>query len=477
MSQLGVTQRRLAFYGDDFTGSTDVMEVLQWCGLRTVLFLAPPSAQQLDEFADLQAFGVAGWSRSMSPDEMQTELTEVFQKLRDAGAGMVHYKTCSTFDSSAEVGSIGKAIELGREAFGTGVVPMVIGAPNLGRYQVFGNLFARSGLDSEPYRLDRHPTMRQHPITPMPEADLRQHLALQTKLRVGLMDILRLNDPVPSSVLESTLPAGCEILLFDVLYPEQLVRIGQWILALAQGRLPTFVVGSSGIEYALTAAWSSRASVTACPVAASSFPAVEQLVAITGSCSPVNARQVQWAERHGFETVAVDPSRLIQPPTMQAEIDHCVEQAVRRLRAGGNVILHTSRGPEDPRVGRTINSFRALGLSDLEVRLQSGRRLGPLLGKILGGILSQYPLARVGVAGGDTSGYIARQLQLTALEAIAPVAPGSPLCRAYAANEFNGIEFFFKGGQVGKDNVWGTILHGSNWQADTPTPSIQSNIY
>ena len=69
----------------------------------------------------------------------------------------------------------------------------MIGAPNLGRYQIFGNLFARSGLDTEPFRLDRHPTMRQHPITPMAEADVRQHLALQTNVNVGLVDVLRLN--------------------------------------------------------------------------------------------------------------------------------------------------------------------------------------------------------------------------------------------------------------------------------------------
>jgi uncharacterized protein YgbK (DUF1537 family) len=65
------------------------------------------------------------------------------------------------------------------------------------------------------------------------------------------------------------------------------------------------------------------------------------------------------------------------------------------------------------------------------------------------------------VAGGDTSGYIARELELVALQAIAPVAPGSPLCRGHAANSMQGVEFFFKGGQVGKDDVWSTMLHGT----------------
>lgn len=461
----GATRPLLAYYGDDFTGSADVMEVLQWFGLRTILFLDPPSLEQLQKFEDLQAFGVAGCSRTMSPEEMQHELKTVFEQLRDVGAGIVHYKTCSTFDSSPEIGSIGKAIELGREVFQSGVVPLVVGAPNLGRYQVFGNLFARSGLDSEPFRLDRHPTMRQHPVTPMFEADLRQHLTRQTSLRVELVDVLRLNEPHAGHTLQHGSPTDCEVLLFDVLTPEHLYEVGEAVLALCQDQTTTFVAGSSGIEYALTAAWSESPSVKAVrkqTVTPPTFPAVEQLVAVTGSCSPVNARQVEWAEGHGFETIAVDPSRLIQPATMRSEIDRCVEQALRKLRTGCSVILHSSLGPTDPRVAATIHTFRSQGLSELEVRLQSGRRLGPQLGQILNGILSQHPLTRVGVAGGDTSGYIARELQLTALEAIAPVAPGSPLCRAHAASKFDGIEFFFKGGQVGKDNVWGTMLAGTN---------------
>ncbi len=95
------------------------------------------------------------------------------------------------------------------------------------------------------------------------------------------------------------------------------------------------------------------------------------------------------------------------------------------------------------------------------MKLKNGRTLGPKLGRILRGILNEYRLPRVGIAGGDTSGYVARELGITALEAIAPIAPGSPLCRAHADNALNGIEFFFKGGQVGKYDVWGTMLKGT----------------
>jgi uncharacterized protein YgbK (DUF1537 family) len=439
------------------------MEVLQWAGIPTILFLAAPSAEQLREFSSFEAFGVAGCSRAMSPSDMEVELRPVFRQLRDSGAKIVHYKTCSTFDSSPEIGSIGRVLELGRELFGDAVVPMVVAAPNLGRYQVFGNLFARSGLDSEPYRLDRHPTMKHHPITPMSESDIRMHLAQQTKLRVGLFDILNLQkDDIAVDIddMETT----CDALLFDLLYPEHLPTIGSILERLARQASPRFMVGSSGIEYALTQYWrlKSRAEIDVRDRYASpTFGPVEQLVVITGSCSPVNDRQIAWAEQHGFETLALNSDRLIEVDTRHSEVNRVIQCALESLNRGVSLILHTSRGPSDPRIAKAHAAMRAAGLSELEIRLQSGKLLGPRLGEILSGILLERRFSRVGIAGGDTSGFIARTLNITALEAVAPVAPGSPLCRAHARNSLQGVEFIFKGGQVGKDDVWGTMLNGT----------------
>ncbi len=97
----------------------------------------------------------------MSIEQMQATLPDIFAALQQSGAAFVHYKTCSTFDSAPHIGSIGKAIELGRDCFGSHTVPVIVGVPRLGRYQVFGNLFAKSGVERELYRLDRHPTMAQ----------------------------------------------------------------------------------------------------------------------------------------------------------------------------------------------------------------------------------------------------------------------------------------------------------------------------
>jgi uncharacterized protein YgbK (DUF1537 family) len=58
----------VSYYGDDFTGSTDVMEALASNGVPTVLFLGIPRPELLERFRECRAIGIAGTSRSENPD-------------------------------------------------------------------------------------------------------------------------------------------------------------------------------------------------------------------------------------------------------------------------------------------------------------------------------------------------------------------------------------------------------------------------
>jgi len=175
----------LAYYGDDFTGSTDAMEAMTAAGVPTVLFLEPPGAELRARFPQARCIGLAGSSRGRSPQWMDAELPKAFSALAALDAPILHYKVCSTFDSAPTTGSIGRAIDLGVRHRPGRWSPTIVGAPRLKRYQVFGNLFA--AVDGVGYRLDRHPTMSRHPVTPMGESDLRRHLAAQTARRIELV--------------------------------------------------------------------------------------------------------------------------------------------------------------------------------------------------------------------------------------------------------------------------------------------------
>ena len=226
-----MSQLLLTFYGDDFTGSTDALEQLALAGIRTALFIEPPTPRQLARFKNLQAVGVAGMTRSLAPDAMHRELRPALKKLKALGARHVHYKVCSTFDSSPAIGSIGCVIDLAVKLFRAPFVPLLVAAPALGRYTVFGHHFARYGIGSAGamHRLDRHPSISKHPVTPMTEADLRVHLAQQTKKKIALFDILKLALPPKEAraALKKIIADKADVVLFDALEAGQLPLIGE----------------------------------------------------------------------------------------------------------------------------------------------------------------------------------------------------------------------------------------------------------
>ncbi len=241
----------VAWYGDDFTGSAAVMEALTFSGLESVLFFDVPTPAQRARFAHVRGLGIAGAARSKGRSWMDEHLPPVFAALAALNAPLTHYKICSTFDSSPEIGSIGRAIELALPHLQASWVPLVTAAPPIHRYQAFGNLFASVGGTA--FRLDRHPTMSRHPATPMHESDLRVHLARQTDIPVGLVDLVAMKSGRASDALSSEMATGARIVALDVVDDETLAAAGA--LMWEEGGAPRFAVGSQGVEYALLAWW------------------------------------------------------------------------------------------------------------------------------------------------------------------------------------------------------------------------------
>jgi len=412
----------------------------------------------LTRYAHVRAVGLAGMSRSMSPDEMERTLPDAFAVLAKLRPKFVHYKVCSTFDSSPNVGCIGRAIDIGARVFSNRFIPLVVGAPALGRYCVFGNLFARCGSDAALYRLDRHPSMSRHPVTPMTESDLRVHLAQQTQRPVELIDVITL-ERGPAAVetrLHEMASAGECVALFDALNDAHLALIGEIVSDVQQREGKSlFVVGSSGVEAALTKHWRSAASTASANSAATAraIKPVDRAVAVSGSCSPVTARQIEWAVKRGFAELPLDTARLLATSKQSLELNRVTDEVARRLDSGRSVIVHTSRGPQDPRLAAVHSLTGPTG--------ETAARLGVILGRILRDVLRIGTTGRVAVVGGDTSGHVAEALSIEALEVAGPLAAGVPLCIARSADRaIDGLEIAFKGGQVGGEDFFQRLLNG-----------------
>ena len=444
----------LSYYGDDFTGSTDVMEALSLGGVQTVLFLEPPTPERLAAFPQARAVGVAGTSRAMTREQMDAQLPPVFAALKALNAEFCHYKVCSTFDSSPSLGSIGRALELGLQRFPQAFVPLVVGAPKLKRYVVFGHLFATA--DSVTYRLDRHPTMPKHPATPMSESDLRRHLAAQTDLASDLVDVLALESGMGLSAISAS---DADVIFFDTANERHLELVGALLWQLNREGV-RFVAGSSGLEHALVAHLRQSGKVTPYQTPPK-FGKVDAVVVMSGSAAPATAAQIDYAGRQGFELVRVDTAKVISPRYGGDEHRRLKTAACTALGRGRSVVLYTARGSDDPAVGETRRALRALGYAASD----SSRLLGSAQGRLLREVLEVTGVRRACVAGGDTCGYAARELGLYALELRAPIAPGAPLCTAHTEGVLQGLELALKAGQVGEPDYFLNVRDGTTAQA------------
>jgi uncharacterized protein YgbK (DUF1537 family) len=437
----------VTFYGDDFTGSSAVLEILAFAGLPSALFLDAPSPAMLAKMQGLRAIGVAGVARSRDPAWMEAELPRLFRSLHALGAPLLHYKTCSTFDSAPHLGSIGKATEIGLAVTGADWAPLVVGAPAIGRWQVFGTLFA--AFEGAPYRLDRHPVMARHPATPMNEADLCRHLDAQTSLPKAVVDWRALVAGSGREAVAAARDAGARIIAIDCFDDITLAGAGA-LLWPEPGGLPVFAVGSQGVEYALVSHWRRSGLLAEAPPPPRLTPAAP-LLTVSGSCSPTTARQIAEAEAGGFLVLALDAALALDPAAWEAALEACAADMLAALGRGRHVLVATARGPDDPAVARFMQALAAGGAPAGHVH----ERIGEGLGRLVRRAREELSLQRAVVAGGDTSGHAMLAIGAEALEIAAPLAPGSPLMRLRSQDaRHDGLEIALKGGQMGGPDLF-----------------------
>jgi uncharacterized protein YgbK (DUF1537 family) len=394
--------------------------------------------------------GISGAARTLPAKALPQALSPIFGSLKEYQSPIFIYKVCSTFDSSNKVGNIGRAIELGLEIFSPEFIPILAAAPKLGRYTVFGNHFAAVG-DGEVFRLDRHPSMASHPVTPMGEADLRQHLAHQTKLNSGLINILDIaaGPQRINSRLDDHLAADVPLIFFDCLSAEDLNIVCDTVFKRNCGRTSIFFVGSQELGYGLAAALKKSRVLpkdTGLDISGKAGDVRGPILVLSGSCATVTGEQISWARNNGFYDCPIYPQNMLDTARRYSDRENIVASAIKMLAEGKSVILHTAIGPDDERIAAMKRAIEQLSLTHTEANDILGAELGALASEILSG----SAVKRVVISGGDTAGRIQKKLQIEALQISKSIGIAAPLCYVYSRlPEINGLEIAFKGGQVG----------------------------
>lgn len=417
----------VVFCADDFTGASDTLATLARAGLSTRLFLRASEAVAAARSERLHAVGVATSLRAMTRAEARTTMEEIAPQLASLGARFAHFKICSTFDSSPDVGNVCEAADIFAAALGTTWTAIVGGQPSLGRYCVFGNLFAAAG-DGIVHRIDRHPTMSVHPITPMTEADLRMHLGRQGWGQIGLIDCRAYASEAAGlkQAIEERLDRGERRTLFDVADEGDLTAIGDALISLAVEH-PVFCVGASSVAEAL------------CGTGRNTQPSAElqkfdgPVFALAGSRSIVTANQVANAGRYRLLVAAPDD---FLSSDARAEL---AETCRSRLAVGQHVLVQLSKQQN--------------GTSGRDLAAATGRFIQSVVGAVRPGCLA--------IAGGDTSSAAMEHLGIDSISFIADFDRGVPLVRAHSRNGVNSLPMVLKGGQVGGVDLFDRLAGSS----------------
>jgi 3-oxoisoapionate kinase len=235
---------------------------------------------------------------------------------------------------------------------------------------------------------------------------------------------------------------GYEVVFFDTLDGPSIREVGRCLWESRESK-PSFVAGSSGLEYALIEWWQAQGLLPPQP-AKPDAPPVDRLLVVSGSCSPGTGEQIRWALQNGFTGIGVDARALIAGQTEYARVRDAARDVLSR---GGSPIIYSAAGPQDIIANSNASDF--------------GQQLGSRLGALAGELVRECRIRRTLIAGGDTSGHAGRALRIHALTLIRPFAPGSPLCRIWSTDsEVDGGEILLKGGQVGSKTLFNDVRKG-----------------
>jgi 3-dehydrotetronate 4-kinase len=411
----------LGCIADDFTGATDLANMLVRGGMRTIQAIGVPTAPIRE---DVDAVVVALKSRTIDPAEAVAQSLSALDWLRRAGCAQFYFKYCSTFDSTSR-GNIGPVTDALMAVLGTDFTIACPAFPEAGRTVFRGYLFVGNQLLSES-------GMKDHPLTPMTDANLVRVLQPQTTAKVGLLryDGLARGASHAREEIATLRRQGVGIAIADALGQSDLD-----CLAEACAELPLVTAGSGvGLAIAEYHRHSGRLPFAA---AAARLPNVKGKAAVlSGSCSQATNEQVaHWTRsRPGFR---IDPRKLA---VGQSVIEEALAWAQEHLSSGPVLIYATSAAEEVRSVQRELGSERAGALVE-EAFARIGKRLiGADVRKLI-------------VAGGETAGAVVGALGIRALRIGPQIDPGvpwtesmedKPIALALKSGNFGSPDFFCK---------------------------------
>ena len=425
-----MTRPLLGCIADDFTGATDLANNLVRAGMRTLQTIGVPADGAAPIAAD--AIVVALKSRTIPAADAVAQSLAALRWLQAQGVEQFYFKYCSTFDSTP-AGNIGPVTDALLDALhgpGQGFTIVCPAFPENQRTVFKGHLFVGDQLLSDS-------GMRQHPLTPMTDANLVRVMQAQTRRRVGLVaqDVVARGAAAIRERFAALQAQGIGIAVVDAVDNADLMHIGQ-----ALAGLPLVTAGS-GIAIGLPQNWQADGRL-APGASADALPrAAGHRAVISGSCSQATNAQVQHFRQAGEPAFGIDPLALAAGVDV---VRAALDWAAPRLAQGPVLVYATAEAAAVQAVQAQLGVARA----------------GEMIEQALSAIavaLVEAGVRQLLVAGGETSGAVVQALGVqrmvigpqidpgvpwTAVQS--PACPGQTLLMALKSGNFGSTDFFTK---------------------------------
>lgn len=408
---------QLGVIADDVTGATDLASVLCRDGFTVVQTLGVP--QSATPPADVVVVSLK--TRTAPVEEATAAARAAATYLKTAGATQIYFKYCSTFDSTDQ-GNIGPVIAALLEQLHATFTIACPAYPALARTVYQGHLFVGTQLLSES-------SMRDHPLTPMTDANLVRVLGRQSPFQVGLITVgdVDLGETAMQERFAALERSSHRVAIVDAVFDRHVEAIG--------GACRDFPLATGGAALGGAVA---RAAITArIPATRHQASAPSGPVAVlSGSGSAATLEQVRRLAAE-VPHQSIDPLALARDAAILPTL---IDWAGRHIRHGP-VLLYSTDSPEAVR-----NAQRELG------RSQAAAMLEHAFGALAAALAGQGVRTFV-VAGGETSGAVLDALGIRMLGFGAEIDPGVPWTRsldpegfhlALKSGNFGSPEFFIK---------------------------------
>ncbi len=416
----------LGCIADDYTGATDLANNLVRAGMRVVQTIGVPTGA-LQVPAD--AVVVALKSRTIPAADAVAQSLQALRWLQMHAVQQVYFKICSTFDSTAQ-GNIGPVTEALMDALGAPFCVATPAFPDNGRTVFKGHLFVGDVLLSDS-------GMRDHPLTPMTDANLVRVMQAQCRRRVGLLDhrTVAAGPAALRARMQELQAQGTPLAIADAVSNGDLMQLG---LALAGAPL---VTAGSGVAIGLPQNFGIS------PSAAASLlpPARGRRAVVSGSCSQATNRQVAAFVHAGGAALEVDALRAAQGPAVVDEALAWAGAALARQPAQPVLLYSTA----EPTAVKAVQ--QQLGVD------RAGALVEETLAAIARGLVQTLGVQQLVVAGGETSGACVQALGVAQLQIGPQIDPGVPWCHAAegaATPGSGGLHLALKSGNFGSDDFF-----------------------